>query len=77
MTFTKCQFEKVYRGKMETVVGIIKEVDKLGRIVIPKDFRDRFALGDRVEIIGTASGIILRNPEYKLVKVEDVADKSE
>ena len=77
MTFTKCQFEKVYRGKMETVVGIIKEVDKLGRIVIPKDFRDRFALGDRVEIIGTASSIILRNPEYKLVKVEDDEDKAE
>ena len=56
---------------METVVGIIKEIDKLGRIVIPKEFRDRFGLSDSVEIIGTKSGIVLRNPEYKLVKADE------
>ena len=56
---------------METVVGIIKEIDKLGRIVIPKEFRDRFGLSDSVEIIGTKSGILLRNPQYKLVKADE------
>ncbi|MBQ2999866.1 MAG: hypothetical protein IJD64_05330 [Clostridia bacterium] len=54
---------------MKTVVGIIKEVDKLGRIVIPKDIRARFGLTDRVEILMTEVGIVLRNPEYKLIKV--------
>ena len=56
---------------MENIVGIIKEIDKLGRIVIPKEFRERFGLSDSVEIIGTKSGIVLRNPEYKLVKVNE------
>ena len=62
-------FGKVCRGRIKTVVGIIKEVDKLGRIVIPKDLRDRFGLGDRVEIIATEQGLVLRNPEYHLVKM--------
>ena len=62
---------------METVVGIIKEIDKLGRIVIPKEFRDRFGLSESVEIIGTKSGILLRNPEYKLVKVDEEDNNDE
>ena len=60
---------------MKRVVGIIKEVDKLGRIVIPKDIRDRFGLMDRVEIIITEAGIVLRNPEYELIKInEEIKD---
>ncbi len=55
---------------MKNTVGIIKEVDKLGRIVIPKEYRERFGLSDRVEIIGTKFGIVLRSPEYQLVKVD-------
>ena len=51
------------------VVGIIKEIDKLGRIVIPKDLRDRFGLGERVEIVATEQGLVLRNPEYRLVRM--------
>ena len=54
---------------MENLIGIIKEVDKLGRIVIPKEFRDRFGLDERVEIVATEFGILLRNSEYKLVRV--------
>ena len=37
--------------KMESKVGIEKEVDALGRIVIPKDIRERFGIDKRVEII--------------------------
>ena len=61
---------------MEATVGIIKELDKLGRIVIPKEFRERFGLSEYVEVIPTELGIIIRNPEYKLVRVstEDVTD---
>ena len=55
---------------MKGVVGIIKEVDKLGRIVIPKELRERFGLSESVEMIVTESGIVLRNPKYKLVRVD-------
>ena len=55
---------------MKDIVGIIKEIDKLGRIVIPKEIRSRYGLTENVEIVATEMGIVLRNPEYKLVKVE-------
>ena len=55
---------------MKAIVGIIKEVDKLGRIVIPKELRERFGLTETVEIIATELGIVIRSPEYKLVKVD-------
>ena len=54
---------------MKNIVGIIKEVDKLGRIVIPKDIRERFNLKENVEILVTDVGIVIRNPEYKLIRV--------
>ena len=50
-------------------IGIIREVDNLGRIVIPKDLRVMFKLDGEVEIIPTPEGILLRNPEYRLVRV--------
>ena len=50
------------------MVGITKEIDRLGRIVIPKEYRERYGLSATVEIIATESGILLRNSEYKLVK---------
>ena len=64
---------------MKTSVGIIKEIDKLGRIVIPKEFRERYGVNDSVEIVPTESGIVIRNPEYKLVKInnDDFNEKKE
>jgi len=53
---------------MKSRVGIIKEIDNLGRIVIPKDYRERLAFEGKVEIVLTSSGVLIRNPEYKLVK---------
>lgn len=52
-------------------VGVIKEIDKLGRIVIPKEFRQRLGLDKEVEILVTKNGILLRNPEYVLVKAKE------
>ena len=52
-------------------VGIIKEFDKLGRIVIPKDLRERFALDNKVEIIATKEGVLIQNPQYLLIKREN------
>ena len=51
-------------------IGIIKEIDKLGRIVIPKELRERFGFTDRVEVVATQSGIVLKNPEYELVQID-------
>ena len=59
---------------MKNAVGIIKEVDRLGRIVIPKEMRERFNLKDRVELVVTESGVLIRNSEYKLIKTEDFCD---
>ena len=53
---------------MKETVGVIKEIDRLGRIVIPKDFRDRIGLESKVEITLTNGGILIKNPEYVLVK---------
>ena len=51
-------------------IGIIKEFDKLGRIVIPKELRERYALNTKVEITATKDGILLKNPEYVLTKIK-------
>ena len=55
---------------MSEKVGVIKEIDNLGRIVIPKEIRERLLFDKKVEIIVTKDGVLLRNPEYQLVKVE-------
>ena len=49
-------------------IGILKEFDKLGRIVIPKELRTRYGLDDKVEIIATKDGVLIRHPEYFLAK---------
>ena len=51
-------------------VGVIKEIDKLGRIVIPKEMRERLGFERNVEVVMTEEGILIRNSVYKLVKVE-------
>ena len=51
-------------------VGIIKEIDSLGRICIPKDMRKLFSMDKEVELVVTPDGILIKNPEYVLVKVE-------
>ena len=57
-------------GKMKKDVGIIKEIDSLGRIVIPKEMRERLSLDKNVEVVMTADGVVIRNPEYKLVRID-------
>jgi AbrB family looped-hinge helix DNA binding protein len=59
---------------MNEKIGIIKEIDNLGRIVIPKEMRERLFLDKKVEIILTKDGALIRNPEYILVKVEQESD---
>jgi AbrB family looped-hinge helix DNA binding protein len=57
-------------------IGIMKGFDKLGRIVIPKELRMRFGLNEEVEIIATVDGVLLKNPDYILVKKDEVTDQN-
>ena len=60
---------------MKAKVGIVKEIDKLGRIVIPKEFRERFGFTGSVELVPTEQGIILKSTEYVLIKKENQSEK--
>lgn len=51
-------------------IGVKKEIDKLGRICIPKEKRKLFNLENEVELQITNEGILVKNPEYILVKKE-------
>lgn len=57
-------------------IGIIREVDKLGRIVIPKELRTFYKLENEAEIIATDEEVLLRNPKYILVE-KDLSDNFE
>ena len=54
---------------MKETVGVIKEIDKLGRIVIPKEMRDRLGFKTEVEVVLIKEGILLRNSEYRLINI--------
>ena len=54
-------------------VGIVKEIDKLGRLHIPKEFRQRLGLGKTVELVVTEEGLLIKSEEYRLVRVEEHA----
>ena len=49
-------------------IGVFKEIDKLGRLVIPKEMRELFHLEGEVEVIGTDAGVLIRNPKYEIVE---------
>ena len=51
-------------------IGIIKEFDKLGRIVIPKDLRQRYGMNNKIEIVAIKEGLLIRNPQYELIKIQ-------
>ena len=47
------------------IIGIKKRIDKLGRIVLPKDMRELYGIddGDSVEMIPTEEGIVIRKTD--------------
>ncbi len=47
---------------------------KLGRLQIPKEIRSLYCFERRVELVVTEDGLLIRNPEYKLIRVDE-ADK--
>ena len=52
-------------------LGIIKEIDDLGRLQIPKDIRTRLGLKKNVRLVVTPDGLLIKSEEYKLVKLND------
>ena len=62
------------RIEMDKKIGIIREVDSLGRVVIPKEIRKTYKLEREVEIISTGDGVLLRNPKYNIILVEKEQD---
>ncbi len=60
---------------MKGDIGIIREIDRLGRLVIPKEMRDRVFLESNVEILLTDEGVLVRNAEYDIVKVKKTETK--
>ena len=52
-------------------LGIIKEIDDLGRLQIPKDIRTRLGLKKNVQLVVTPDGLLIKSEEYKLVKLND------
>lgn len=54
-------------------VGMMRKVDNLGRIVIPKEYRDFYHLNhnDEVFIVDTPQGLLITNHKYKVVKTEE------
>lgn len=57
------------RRNIMSDIGILKEFDKLGRIVIPKEMRERYGFNSTVEIIATKDGVLIKSPEYTLTKI--------
>ena len=55
-------------------IGIIKDIDNLGRLQIPKDIRRRLGITKKVQLVVTDEGLLIKNDEYKLVKISEDKD---
>ena len=57
--------------------GIIKKIDKQGRIVLPKNFRERYFPDGIAEIIATDNGILLRKPKLIIMSRREKTSRQE
>ena len=55
-------------------IGIIKETDRLGRLHIPKELSVRPGLSEKVELVATKEGLLIKSVEYELKK-RDAGDE--
>ena len=55
-------------------IGIIKEIDRLGRLHIPKELSVRLELSEKVELVATKEGLLIKSVEYELKK-RDAGDE--
>ena len=53
-------------------VGMMIKIDKAGRIVIPKEYREFYHLDkdENLCLVETPAGLLITNPKYKVVKIE-------
>ena len=58
-------------------IGVLKSFDNLGRLVIPKEFRERYAFDKTVEVIAVENGVLISNPQYFLTKRSSTNKKDE
>lgn len=58
-------------GVMVKKIGVLKEIDALGRLQIPKEIRKRLGLGSTVELVVTEEELLIKSKEYHLVKIEE------
>ena len=68
MSYDKTKLKIMCEAKKNEKIGVKKEIDKLGRICIPKEMRKLFGFDGEAELQVTSEGILLKNPEYILVK---------
>lgn len=59
------------RGDKMTNIGIVRKVDSLGRVTLPKEFRRIFQMksNEYIEITATEQGILLRNPDIEVKRI--------
>ena len=43
--------------------GVVKEIENLGRLQIPKEIRTRFGLGKNIELVVTQDGLLIKSNE--------------
>ncbi len=57
-----------------TQIGIVRKVDSLGRVTLPKELRRVFKLdtNDEIEILATDEGILLRVPNIEVRRISTV-----
>ena len=54
----------------ERKIGVVKKIDNLGRVVVPKEMRDLYGFDKFVEVVQKEDGVLIRNPKYILVEKE-------
>lgn len=54
-----------------TNIGIVRKIDSLGRVTLPKELRRVFKLdkNDEIEILATDDGILLRVPNIEVRRI--------
>lgn len=54
-----------------TQIGIVRKVDSLGRVTLPKELRRVFKINedDKIEILATDEGILLRIPNIEVRRI--------
>lgn len=63
------------KGLVMEKVGVKKTIDPLGRLSISKEMRVTLGIEKEVELVMTDEGILVKNPEYVLVKRLNAAEE--